>query len=204
MAAVDHLQTSEQRDGRRLRRDRNRILVIDALLELVAEGDLRPGAAEIAERSGVSLRSVFRYFDDLDELLGTAVRRQMERMSHLLVAPDPADTVLGRVENMLDVRLPLFAAMAPISRAAWVRAPFEPALNRAIVAWREFGMRYLNEYFDPELSQFEDADRRAAELGLAGLLGFENLDLLHDKLSLSLEEMKTVLARNVVAILRND
>ena len=55
-------------DGRRASRERNRIAVVDALLDLYAEGNLRPGAGEVARRAGLSRRSVFRYFDDLDDL----------------------------------------------------------------------------------------------------------------------------------------
>ena len=47
-------------DGRRVRRDRNRDAVVDALLTLYGEGNLEPGSAEIAERAGLSPRSLFR------------------------------------------------------------------------------------------------------------------------------------------------
>ncbi len=60
-------------DGRTMRRTRNRSAVITALLDMIREGDLHPGAAEIAERAGVSHRSIFRYFDDLDDLVRTAI-----------------------------------------------------------------------------------------------------------------------------------
>jgi hypothetical protein len=39
-------------------------------------------------------------------------------------------------------------------------------------------------------------------MGLASLLGFENLDLLNDKLGLSLDQVKLVLTDNVEALLR--
>ena len=54
----------EETDGRRLRRALNREAVVDALLSLYDEGNLRPGTDRIAERAGISPRSLFRYFDD--------------------------------------------------------------------------------------------------------------------------------------------
>src|SRR3954469_10856930 len=66
-------------DGRSLRRERNREAVIEAFLVLVREGNFDPGGAEIAERAGVSHRSVFRYFDDLADLMMTAIAREVER-----------------------------------------------------------------------------------------------------------------------------
>ena len=51
-----------QTDGRTARRDRNREAVLDAALALFTAGELEPTAAAVAERSGVSLRSVYRYW----------------------------------------------------------------------------------------------------------------------------------------------
>ena len=55
-------------DGRRLRRDQNREAVLDALVALFHEGIYQPSTNDIAERAGISPRSVFRYFEDVDDL----------------------------------------------------------------------------------------------------------------------------------------
>ena len=62
-------------DGRAARALRTRNRVVDALLDLVDEGDLRPSAADVARRAGVSLRSVFQHFDDLETLFRVAGER---------------------------------------------------------------------------------------------------------------------------------
>jgi AcrR family transcriptional regulator len=51
-------------DGRAARRARNRTAVLDAAIALFAEGNLQPTAGDIAARSGVSHRSINRYFPD--------------------------------------------------------------------------------------------------------------------------------------------
>ena len=56
-------------DGRSLRSVRNRAAVVDATLELLREGQFKPRAADIALRADVSVRTVFRLFDDLDQML---------------------------------------------------------------------------------------------------------------------------------------
>ena len=76
-------------DGRRARGARNRDAVVTAILELLREGNPEPGAHEIAERSGVSVRSVFRHFDDLESLYEAAVEQMVER-SRDLYQPPPA------------------------------------------------------------------------------------------------------------------
>src|SRR5450759_1329499 len=62
--------------GRTARSARRRDAVVRALLALISEGDLRPTAGRIAERAGISLRSVYVHFDDLDDLFLAAAREQ--------------------------------------------------------------------------------------------------------------------------------
>ncbi len=59
-------------DGRTARSMRTKAAIVDACLALVDSGDLRPTAPRVAERAGVSVRSVFQHFADLDALF-TAV-----------------------------------------------------------------------------------------------------------------------------------
>ena len=55
-------------DGRRLRSERSRQAIIDAMLKLVEEGVLVPTAQQVSERAGVGIRSVFRHFSDMESL----------------------------------------------------------------------------------------------------------------------------------------
>ena len=84
-------------DGRRARRHRSRDLAVDALLDLLGEGVLRPTAQQVAERSGVSLRSIFRIFDDVETLNAAAAARQLSRVRHLFVDVMPTGTLPERV-----------------------------------------------------------------------------------------------------------
>ncbi|MEJ6739489.1 MAG: helix-turn-helix domain-containing protein [Actinomycetota bacterium] len=56
-------------DGRTARRDRGRTAVLEAALELFEEENLEPTPEQIALRAGVSARSVYRYFEDRDQLV---------------------------------------------------------------------------------------------------------------------------------------
>ncbi|MHB8506820.1 MAG: TetR family transcriptional regulator, partial [Acidimicrobiales bacterium] len=66
-------------DGRVLRGRRNRESEVEAFLSLIEEGDERPTARAIAERAGVSLRSVFQHFDELEQIYEVAGRRQVRK-----------------------------------------------------------------------------------------------------------------------------
>ena len=60
-------------DGRRLRSERTRLLIIEAYIALLRREPRMPTAAQIAETAGCSVRSVFERFADLNALtLATA------------------------------------------------------------------------------------------------------------------------------------
>ena len=96
-------------DGRRARRDRNRETVVDAILSLYQEGNVSPSLDEIADRSGVSHRSVFRYFQDLEELYRVAIERHHAMLEPFLqfnaepcllyTSPSPRDATLSRMPS---------------------------------------------------------------------------------------------------------
>lgn len=60
--------TDKETDGRRRRSERSRDQIIEAVLELIGEGDFAPSAARVAQRARVGLRTVFRHFEDMDSL----------------------------------------------------------------------------------------------------------------------------------------
>ncbi len=118
--AGGHEEPPALTDGRRLRRALNREAVVDALLDLYTEGNLRPSTDEIAERAGISPRSLFRYFEDADDLAGEAVARQLARVLPILpIETGPDAPLADRVAALADQRLRLFTTSArpPTSRA---------------------------------------------------------------------------------------
>ena len=62
----------EPADGRAARSHRSRRAIVNAMRELHAEGDHRPTAPRVAERAGVSLRTVWQQFADMETLLVAA------------------------------------------------------------------------------------------------------------------------------------
>ncbi len=166
-------------DGRRAWRDRNLSAVVDALLDLFNEGNLRPGADEIAARSGVSRRSVFRYFDDLDTLDRTAIERQTGRVSHLVELPGlGTGAIEDRIDRLVAQRLRLFEAILPVARVSRLRAPFEPVLADGLARSRHLFRRQVERHFAGELRPLSRSARNAT-LGAAEVLcSFEAYELL--------------------------
>src|SRR3954469_16657881 len=97
---------AEQVDGRRLRREQNREAVVDALVALFEEGSYTPSTNEIAERAGISPRSLFRYFDDADDLTRAAIERHLAIHRRLFeIDIDPALPTKAKIEPFVDARV---------------------------------------------------------------------------------------------------
>src|SRR5882757_286566 len=66
--SVTSPSTPTRIDGRRLRSERTKQLIIEAFLALLREHQEMPTAVQIAERAGYSVRSIFERFPDLNAL----------------------------------------------------------------------------------------------------------------------------------------
>ena len=168
-------------DGRRARREQNRAAAVDALVELYREGVYSPSAAQIAERAGLSSRSLFRYFDDVDDLNRAAIDQQLARARPLLqVEAGPDDPLATKAERLVEARLRLYEAIAPAARAARTCAWRHPVIAGQIAASRAYLRRQLERLFAPELEAL--GDRGAAALAAAdALCSFEAVELLQDE-----------------------
>lgn len=189
-------------DGRTARRQRNRDLVVDAALDLFAEGMLQPGAAEVAERSGVSLRSVYRYFGDTDALIRAAVARSIEKVRPLFELDGLGEGPLAdRVERIVAGRVRLYEEVAPMVRATLQRAPTNEILRetheRNLAALR----RQVDAMFGPELTELVPDTALQVASALDVLLGFHSIEHLRRGVGLSADDTRRTLARAVTAIL---
>src|ERR1700685_690836 len=88
---------SEPADGRAARSLRSRRAIIDAMRALHAEGDPRPTAPRVAERAGVSVRTVWQQFADMETLLVEPIRRDDQILKSLLERIEPDQPLAARV-----------------------------------------------------------------------------------------------------------
>ncbi len=147
-------------DGRTLRRTRNRTAVISALLEIIREGNLRPGASEIADRAGVSHRSIFRYFDDLDDLVRTAIDHAFAEAGPLADIPEIGKGSLPeRITNFVDARMALFQLVDGTMQLARMRAPSIASIDEGIAQIAELFRTQIAEHFAVELGELSETDR---------------------------------------------
>ncbi len=170
------------------------------MLDLLNDGIARPTAQQVAERSGVSLRSIFRIFEDVENLHATAAAKQQDRVRHLFVNVDPDGALDDRVDAIARVTAGVYATVAPVRRAALRAAPGSDVLQAELDRARVWLKREIDRVFATELAGRDDDGITYAAVEAA--LSFEAWDQLRSGQRASATRTKAVTVRTVLALLQ--
>lgn len=188
-------------DGRTVRGRRTQRAVVDAVLALVEEGNVRPTAEQVATRAGVSLRTVYQHFRDRESLFRTATEVQLERMaSFLRVLPDDGPFAERRAA-FLDQRIRLLEEMTPLRRAALLLEPFFEEARREITWARDAKRAEPLRVFGIELAKIPAAERPEAEAALGSATSWATWEGLRVHQGLPVQRARAVMERTIVAVL---
>ena len=172
------------------------------MLSLYAQGNLDPSSDEIAERAGLSPRSLFRYFEDLDDLVRVAISRQHERLQPLAgLDVSPAGALSDRVSRLVTQRVRLFDRIGSVGIVSRVRAPFQPLIASELAISRSFLRRQLEQLFAPELARRGAAGAAAAIATIDVLTSFESLQLMRDDQQLTHQQITAALTDAITRLL---
>lgn len=164
-------------DGRTARRERGRLAVLDALIDLLGETGASPTTTEIAERAGVSPATLFRYFDSADDLQHEATIRHFERNRELFdIASIAQGSLDERIDSLVAARLKLYDKIAPVARFGRSRAIEVPYLADGIRTVRRLHAKQIGEHFALELDQRPEAVAEDLIMSVAMLTSFESWD----------------------------
>ncbi len=195
----------DESDGRHALRERNRLAVVDAMLALYAEGNLDPSSDQIAERASLSPRSLFRYFDDIDDLVRVAVARHHQRvlpLAELDTEPGVAITapLAQRVRRLVDQRLRLFEAIGSVGTVSRLRAPFQPLIASELATARAFWRDQVRELFAPELRALGKPTAAHVVACIDVLTSFESVQLMRDDQQLSSASVAAALVHSITVL----
>lgn len=190
-------------DGRRARRERGRAAVVDALFELIQERHVLPGVEAIAERAGVSVSSVFRYFSGLDDLREHAIERYFERFAPLFEVADLGEGPLDdRIARLVDTRLDLYDAIAPIAHIARLRALEMPRFATTLAQTRAGSATQIRTHFAEECNEHTPA--RADDLAavIDSLISIESWELQREAHQRSRQQIRRAWTDALTVLLR--
>ncbi|HEY0933045.1 MAG TPA: TetR family transcriptional regulator, partial [Trebonia sp.] len=183
------------------RSHRSRRAIVEALRALHAEGDLRPTAPRVAERAGVSVRTVWQQFADMETLLVEANRRDNEIVRSLLQRIDPNQPLATRVVLFTGQRARLLEQMTPSWRAARLYEPFSDELRRNKARTLAMGKTDLEQVFAPELATLAGTKRQQLLDGLHAVSIWMYWESLRTELGLAAEQAEELLRSTCTALL---
>ena len=188
-------------DGRAARSHRTRRAIIDAMRTLHGEGDLRPSAVHIAERAGVSLRTVWQQFADMEALLIEASRRDLEILLTLLRPIDAALPLQERIALFAARNAGIYEMMAPGWRAARLHEPFSAELRRSRLRANALGRAELEVVFATELGLLAGQARHQLTGALMGVCFWQFWESLRTDAGASAAEAEAIVARLCAGLL---
>lgn len=157
-------------DGRSARRERGRLAVLDAVFDLIEEGQIPPDVNELAERSNVSVASIFRYFDGLEDIQLQSMARFKDRFFPLFrIDKSASRSTDQRIEMYVDSRLAMLAEVGSVVALAGLRAMENPRFNEAYDTIRQMLADQVQELFAAELAT-HGPDSRASLVAIVDSL----------------------------------
>lgn len=181
-------------DGRTARAQRTRQAIVDACIALVDEGDLRPTAPRVAERAGVSVRSVFQHFDDIDGLFSAVGDRVLEKLVGLVLHVDPDLPIERRLPIVVRQRAALLEAISPIRRATTINGWDSAEVTLRLQLGQAFLRHEIETAFTPELAAAAGARAEVLD-ALDTVLAWPTWEHLRSSLGLEIDAAVRVLER---------
>lgn len=175
-------------DGRALRSERTKQLIIEAYLELLRESPDIPTAARIAKRAGYSVRSVFERFDDLLALsLAAADYAFAEGLAQAAIR-DLDGTREQRLRAQVETRAGICERWLPLWRVLLHNQNESEFLRTRIGLMRDAVWARLALMYRAELDPLPEADRRKILIALEQLTDFESWGRMRERHRLSVDE----------------
>jgi len=189
-------------DGRVLRRERNRAEIVDALLALLREGHIEVSAAAIAERAKLSERSIFRYFDDLDDLYRTVCAVQFEReRKHATIDSFSKGSTEDKIAHFVEQRVRLFTSIGSIGRASRVFAHRNAVIAKELRRARVLLRRQIADHFADEIAAIPSAERSHAATIIDSLCNFESFSIMRSDYDMTIASITTTLTTGIRKVL---
>ena len=193
---TDSIADAVKVDGRRLRSDRSRQVIIQSMLQLIKEGNLVPTAQQVADHANVGIRSVFRHFEDMESIFATGDELLRDDFANINNQIDHNGTLQERIRGAADYHANLYETASNVMRSTNTRRWNSEVLQTNYAKYQ----RKIRSDLDlrlPELSKLSPSKREAAD----GIASFEFWDRLRDNQSMSVTASTDIVVEMLNAIL---
>src|SRR5262249_23236582 len=182
-------------DGRRQRSERTKQVIMDAYIALLRESPEIPTASQIAQRAGLSTRSIFERFDDLQTLSLATVDYAFTLGEAQAVMRNVDGDRVTRLRSHVEMRAGTCERWLPLWRVVVANQAKLGDLKDRIRFIRHAVVKRMELMYGPELSTLDDGERRDLLIALEALIDFESWGRMREGHGLSIEEASGVWVR---------
>jgi TetR/AcrR family transcriptional regulator of autoinduction and epiphytic fitness len=193
---------TKQGDGRTARAERTRRALVEALLGLLDEGNPKPTAVEIAERAGVSERSLFQHFPDREALFEAVARQQYERVMPTLHPVDASLPLDERIDQFTRQRARLYELIGGVRRAALLIEHESPAVAGWLASARRAKAAEAERVFRRELEAIPPDEREPLRAALVAVCAWPAWESWRTHQRLRVSRARAAMGAAIDALLR--
>jgi TetR/AcrR family transcriptional regulator of autoinduction and epiphytic fitness len=186
-------------DGRRRRAAENREKTARAMFDLIRETGEVPTAKEVADRAKLSRRTVFRLFDDLEDVQRAAMEMQRAEVMARFPAPTGGGSLDGKIDALVQHRSALYEYIMPLRRVAERLKHRNRLVRESQATNRKLARAHLEGLFAADLPS--GAEREAVVDALLVATAWSAWAHLRDDHGLDRERSKAAMRTAVAALL---
>jgi AcrR family transcriptional regulator len=177
-------------DGRRLRSERTKQLIIEAYLGLLRENPVvaMPTAAQIAERAGYSVRSIFERFPDLNKLRVAAADYSLAQAAALAPARHVDGDRATRIRSQVETRAGTCERGVALWRVLLSSVAEDDELKLRVRISRDRTIERMEVMYRSELSMLGEPERKYMLIALEAITDIESWERMRELHGLSFEE----------------
>jgi AcrR family transcriptional regulator len=182
-----------------LRSERTKQLIIEAYLSLLRENPVvqMPTAAQIAERAGYSVRSIFERFPDLSKLRVAAADYQLAQAAALAPPRHVDGDRTTRIKSQVETRAGTCERGVALWRVLVFSVPEDAELKLRIRTARDRTVERLEVMYGPELATLSEKERKYMLIALEAITDMESWARMRELHGLSIEEACAVWVRAI-------
>ncbi|MGJ9422384.1 TetR/AcrR family transcriptional regulator [Aeromicrobium sp. CF3.5] len=195
------MESQPNTDGRIARGERTRAAIIAAHAALLRDGELQPTAAKVAQRAGVSVRTIWTNFKDREELMTHSTNFWLAEDDELWKPIDPATDFDARLATYVAQRVRRLENIAPAARSAALSEPFSPALRASRRSHVDRMRDQVELVFATELARCEESAHGWLLHAVVVAASWPTWTQLRDDYGLTIEDSAQVMERTMRVLL---
>ena len=187
-------------DGRTMRAERNRQVVVEAFFLLLKEGVAQPTAQVVADKAGVSTSTLFRLYEDLEAIHCAVLRHRFEQLQHLMVDVPLNLPLEEKIRQLVTLRSKFYEQVAPVRRFVVGQRATSKYLAEGLEMNEGLFFQQIRRLFAAELGTIEC--REDILYSIDNLVSWESWQRLRSVQRLSVRKSKQVISSALLRLLK--